>query len=313
MTLKVFVSHASEDKERFVVGFATKLRQNGIDAWLDRWEMVPGDSLVDKIFEEGIANAVAVIVVLSKYSVAKPWVREELNAAFVKRVNSKSKLIPILLDECTVPEALSSTLWEKIDDLNSYEASFGHIMSSLTGVTDKPPLGSLPTHITSPVRSIPGLAKLDNTVLKAACEAAMKVGHTHINGSQILEDEDLQGISEESVKDSLEILDNSNMLKLMRHIGPGLPHFQISIYGFQTYAKAYIENYDEVIKSVAYAIVNNQLTNNEEIAAHIKANQFLVDHALDVLENQGYVRLAKAIGGHVHVIQATASLRRALA
>ena len=179
MTLKVFVSHASEDKERFVVGFATKLRQNGIDAWLDRWEMVPGDSLVDKIFEEGIANAAAVIVVLSKHSVAKPWIREELNAAFVKRIHSKSKLIPILLDECTVPEALSSTYWERIDNLNSYESSFGRIISSLTGVTDKPPLGSLPTHITSPIRSISGIAKLDNTVLKAACEAAMKVGHTH--------------------------------------------------------------------------------------------------------------------------------------
>lgn len=53
MSRKVFVSHASEDKERFVNEFATKLRVNGIDAWLDKWEMLPGDSLVDKIFEEG--------------------------------------------------------------------------------------------------------------------------------------------------------------------------------------------------------------------------------------------------------------------
>ena len=30
---KVFISHASEDKERFVVNFATALRENGIDAW----------------------------------------------------------------------------------------------------------------------------------------------------------------------------------------------------------------------------------------------------------------------------------------
>ena len=32
---KVFVSHASEDKVRFVVGFAQRLRENGVDAWLD--------------------------------------------------------------------------------------------------------------------------------------------------------------------------------------------------------------------------------------------------------------------------------------
>ncbi len=53
MPPKVFVSHASEDKERFVTEFSTKLRENGVDAWLDKWEMLPGDSLVDKIFEEG--------------------------------------------------------------------------------------------------------------------------------------------------------------------------------------------------------------------------------------------------------------------
>ena len=48
---KVFISHASEDKDRFVLGLATKLRDSGVDAWLDKWEMLPGDSLVDKIFE----------------------------------------------------------------------------------------------------------------------------------------------------------------------------------------------------------------------------------------------------------------------
>ena len=45
--------HASEDKERFVLEFASKLRQNGVDAWVDKWEMKLGDSLVHKIFEEG--------------------------------------------------------------------------------------------------------------------------------------------------------------------------------------------------------------------------------------------------------------------
>ena len=50
---KVFLSHASEDKLRFVDEFASRLMKNGVDAWLDKWEMLPGDSLVDKIFEEG--------------------------------------------------------------------------------------------------------------------------------------------------------------------------------------------------------------------------------------------------------------------
>ena len=47
---KVFISHASEDKDLFVIPFSKKLLENGIDAWVDKWEMLPGDSLVDKIF-----------------------------------------------------------------------------------------------------------------------------------------------------------------------------------------------------------------------------------------------------------------------
>ena len=90
---KVFVSHASEDKDRFVVEFARRLRENGVDAWLDQWEMKPGDSLVDKIFEEGLKEARAIVVVLSATSVLKPWVREELNASVVNRISRVPRLI----------------------------------------------------------------------------------------------------------------------------------------------------------------------------------------------------------------------------
>src|SRR5881227_3407674 len=98
MNPKVFISHASEDKERFVLAFATKLRGKGIDAWIDRWEMYPGDSLVDKIFEEGLGHAEAFIIVLSRNSVEKRWVREELNTAVVKRIEKGTKIIPVVLD-----------------------------------------------------------------------------------------------------------------------------------------------------------------------------------------------------------------------
>jgi hypothetical protein len=45
---KVFISHAGEDRDRFVEGFTTKLREQGVDAWFSGWEILPGDSLVEK-------------------------------------------------------------------------------------------------------------------------------------------------------------------------------------------------------------------------------------------------------------------------
>ena len=45
---KVFCSHRSVDKPA-VDEFARKLRAQGIDAWLDTWEIRAGDDIVEKI------------------------------------------------------------------------------------------------------------------------------------------------------------------------------------------------------------------------------------------------------------------------
>ncbi|MBC3935633.1 toll/interleukin-1 receptor domain-containing protein [Undibacterium sp. CY7W] len=309
---KAFISHASEDKARFVVRFAERLRASGVDAWLDRWEMFPGDSLVDKIFEEGLRNANAVVVVLSTHSVSKPWVREELNAAFVAKINSGSRLIPVLIDNCEVPAALASTLWERIDDLNSYDASFDRIVASITGVREKPPLGALPGYVTSPIKEINGLARIDNLVLKASCEHALENGDDLIDGPDLITSSLLIGTPEQELSDSIEVLEHAGLLNVSRHLGSGLPHFRITTYGFQQYAKTYITGYSEKIQDVAVAVVNLGLQDNESIALKLDLQQYLVDHALKVLESQQYLQLSQSLGGHIHIFNVSATLRRAL-
>ncbi len=162
MNPKVYLIHASEDKEKFVIDFAKRLRGKGIDVWLDKWEMYPGDSLIDKMFEEGIKNAQAFIIVLSKISVTKPWVREELNASIIKKISNGSKIIPVIIEDCEVPEVLKSTLWQEIKDLNSYDKEFERINNSIFGTSDKPILGKPPVYSTKPVVNIPGLNKTDS-------------------------------------------------------------------------------------------------------------------------------------------------------
>lgn len=81
--ISISIITVCSSKGRFVLGFAGKLRAKNIGTWLDKWEMAPGDSLIDKILGEGIKHAQAFIVVLSQKSVEKRWVREGLNAAVV--------------------------------------------------------------------------------------------------------------------------------------------------------------------------------------------------------------------------------------
>ena len=204
---KVFISHASEDKERFVVEFAIKLREKGIDAWVDQWEILPGDSLVDRIFEEGIKNAQAMIIVLSKISVQKPWVKEELNAGMVKRISGKCKLIPVVIDDCEVPEALRSTVWEKIVDINHYQKELDKIISAIYGHSEKPSLGTPPGYARGDIRKLlPGLTQMDTVVFKVICETSLSAGVDWISVDQFQEQLIDLGISEDEIFESIEAL-----------------------------------------------------------------------------------------------------------
>jgi len=309
MNPKVFVSHAGEDKERFVLAFARKLRDAGVDAWLDKWEMLPGDSLVEKIFEEGLKEASAIIIVLSSNSVNKAWVKEELNASIMAKLNKGSKIIPVVLDDSVVPESLKSTLWEKIQDLKNYDDSFQRIVASIFGQNTKPALGTPPSYIQEQVFDIPGLTKIDNLVLKMSCEADIK------NNRIIVEPVDLfssTDIPASELEDALEVLDQHGFIELSRHLGPGPYHYRITLYGMDQYAKAYLENYEEIKRNVVVSLVNKDLSENRSISEDIQKPIRIVNHILDVFENNGLVKLAKEMGGGVHVYNISPSLKRAI-
>jgi hypothetical protein len=315
MTLppRVFVSHASEDKERFVNRFAERLRENGVDAWLDKWEMLPGDSLVDKIFEDGLKGAQAVIVVLSRASAEKPWVREELNAAFVKRVNTGSKLIPVVIDDCTVPEALQSTLWQRIENLESYQASFDRILAAIFGTSDKPPVGTPPAYTPHLTQTIGGLTKIDSLVLRLACEEAVAKESDFIEPEELYVKDGKPLLPEAELSDAIDVLEQQYLVRAHRTIGGGLPTFQITTLGFEQYAQASIRGYDALVRNVASALVNRKKESDQAIADDIGKPLFVVQHILQVLEDAGHLKLSKSIGGPRHVYNVAASLRRALA
>lgn len=313
MNPKVFVSHASEDKDRFVIDFARKLREAGVDAWLDRWEMLPGDSLVEKIFEEGLKEASAVIVVLSKYSVNKPWVKEELNTSVTNKINKGSKIIPIILDDCEAPECLKSTLWESIKDLQNYQHSFDRIVSSIFGHNDKPALGAPPAYISENTFDIPGLTKIDNLVLKISCENEIENNQVIIEPKRLFGAEGSHEIPAGELLDSLEVLDRSGFIKLNRHMGPGPYHYRITLFGMNEYAKAYLKDYEAIIDEVGLAIVNKGLQDNHSISENMSKPIRLINHVLELLENNNHLKLTKSIGGPIQVYNISPTLKRALA
>ena len=147
--MKAFISHSSIDKP-FVERLATDLRiREGIDAWLDKWEILPGDRIPKKL-EEGLSSAGIFVLVLSPDSVNSQWVSYEKDAWLTAQVNEEvrarqesripsRRLIPILYKNCEKPFFLQSFLHISINDEN-YEEGFQQLVRGMRGESGKPPL-----------------------------------------------------------------------------------------------------------------------------------------------------------------------------
>lgn len=309
----VFLSHASEDKARFVVAFAEKLRANGVDVWLDKWEILPGDSLVDKIFEEGLKNAAAVIVVISTSSVGKPWVREELNVGVVKRIEKGTRLIPVIIDDVPIPEALTNTVWERIADLTSYEPELARVVAAIFGVRSKPPLGPVPAFAQSEV-GIAGLQKQDVAVLRLFCDAALEQDHmfsvqtepTAIAAATL-------GIAREQFLESAAILAEHYFLEKARVMAPVPPYYSVTLQGLDQYFDAFVPDYRGTCAAIVSLIVNEAKRSAREIADALGHPKLVtVEHVLDVLSNNGLVQISKVSPRHTSVSDVSPRLRRVL-
>lgn len=95
--MKVFISHASEDKEAIAAPLATHLRRKGVDIWYDAFSLKPGDSLMGSI-EKGLAECDYGIVIISPSFLRKEWPERELNGLLTMQMYSKKEIIPILHD-----------------------------------------------------------------------------------------------------------------------------------------------------------------------------------------------------------------------
>jgi hypothetical protein len=90
----VFISHASEDKEKFVKPLAEGLRRLGVAVWYDGFSLEIGDSLSENI-DLGISKSKFGIVVISKAFIGKAWTRHELRGLVNRSVEEDFKILPV--------------------------------------------------------------------------------------------------------------------------------------------------------------------------------------------------------------------------
>jgi tetratricopeptide (TPR) repeat protein len=126
--LHVFLSHASDDKY-IVQELYNRLCAKGIKPWLDEVDLIAGQYWHQEI-QKSIRNSDVVIVCLSRNSLDKEgYIQKEILFALDvadEKPEGTIFIIPLKLEECTLPERLSHLHW-----INYNEDGFERLMQAL--------------------------------------------------------------------------------------------------------------------------------------------------------------------------------------
>lgn len=127
----IFLSHTGADKP-FVRRLRADLLERGVPrAWLDEAEIDIGDSLIAKI-EEGMKVSRYIAVVLSKKSIDAPWVKKELDLAMNREIaGGEVVVLPLLYEECELPEFLKGKLYADFSKEEDYKAALNKLLRRL--------------------------------------------------------------------------------------------------------------------------------------------------------------------------------------
>ena len=148
--VEAFLSYQSSD-ETFVKALASCLRANGVEVFLDKWDITPGDSIPSGI-EEALARCQLFLYVLSPASVESKWVQAEYHAFLYRKMNEHElRIIPVLWRDCTAPPfvaPLRRVDFRNFDPGNPTHLDAGNpgplqeLLGAIYRTPQKPPLGA---------------------------------------------------------------------------------------------------------------------------------------------------------------------------
>ena len=95
MKYDVFISHASQDKTNVARPLAERLRESGLQVWLDEDELRLGDSLRRSI-DVGLADSRFGIVILSPDFFSNEWPQRELDGLVSTENGHERVILPVL-------------------------------------------------------------------------------------------------------------------------------------------------------------------------------------------------------------------------
>lgn len=131
--MTIFISYSHTDKEKVDLLAAHMVKKNA-SVWVDTWELNVGDSIIQRV-QEAITESDALLVALSKASVASEWCKKELNSGLMRELDEKRVVVlPVLLEDCEIPLFLREKMYADLRD--NFDAGIHAIMNAVAKVSN---------------------------------------------------------------------------------------------------------------------------------------------------------------------------------
>ena len=146
----VFLSHNGQDKPA-VEELAHRLKDKGIEPWLDKWNLVPGAPWQEGI-EEALNQCATYAVFIGPNGMG-PWQHEEMREAISRRVEDGRPVIPVLLpggrreSRGKLPRFLGRATWVEFRHTLDDTDAIDRLIWGITGVKPPPPGGETPVPV----------------------------------------------------------------------------------------------------------------------------------------------------------------------
>ncbi len=175
----VSYSHDSSDHKKWILDFATTLRNRGVDAVLDQWDLKPGDDL-PHFMETQLEAADYVLMICTEKYIEKANAGEGgvgyekmiMTSSLLSKIDS-SKVIPIIRQAGTDyrPTFLKSKLYINFSNDSDLEYSLDDLLRTMLNAPlyEKPKIGESPfkpMEGARPDRVSDGVKELMKTVAK---------------------------------------------------------------------------------------------------------------------------------------------------
>jgi class 3 adenylate cyclase len=121
-SIKAFLCHASEDMPR-VCDLYDRLRQDGIDAWLDKQDINAGEEWA-LVIPNAVRASDVVLVCISSRSISKEgYLQKELRCVLDvadEKPDGAVYVIPVRFEDCLIPQRLSRWQWVDLFEAEGY-------------------------------------------------------------------------------------------------------------------------------------------------------------------------------------------------